>query len=158
MQETTCTGFEAMMSEDQMREALEGNLVPKGVWKGQLQPVEPEDTEIVVTEDGQHPLEGKPVTTCHVVLYTDEGEKHFFFRATPFVVKATAKSGGTYMREESINAAHLYKAVNGAGKKWEDVLREASNRILLYDIGVRKASVDFPARNTLRKITASIED
>ena len=147
------------MSKDDIKDAVEGNLAPKGKWLGQLAPVNFEtDAQVVVSEKGEHPLEGKRVVRCHAVLQTDVGEKHIFFDAFPATVKATSKKGGTYIRQESLHAAYLYQGTELIGHPFEEVLEAAANAMLVYDIGIKKEREDpetgdiYRAENTLRGI------
>lgn len=150
MDETTEI-FEEAMSQEEAREASEGNLVPKGKWPGQ---VVDWTRKVVETEGGEHALEGKPVYRVHVELQTDEGAKHYFIDACPVVVKATSKKGGTYMRSESEAAASFYAATKMYGKPIAEVLAYAQEHILIYNIGVKKATDDYKAANKLQGISA----
>ena len=146
------------MDAVEAKEATEGNLVPRGRWPGELQIREdgqPATRKIVETEEGNHPLEGKAVYGCHAVLHTDEGDKHLFFDACPIMVKATSQSGGTYTRQESTNAGFLYTATKMFGRPFLEVLQYAAEHSLVYDIGVKKASDEYPAKNTIRGVYAA---
>jgi len=147
------------MTMEDVKEAVEGNLCPKGRWEGQLQPVNPEtDIQTVKTENGDHPLEGQKVSRLHAVVFTEEGEKHLFFDAFPSTVKAISKKGGSYIRQESLNAAHLYTATQLVGRPFGEVLKAAMDNRLVYDIGIRKAREDketgefYAAQNQIRGI------
>lgn len=138
------------MSKEDIREAAEGNLVPAGRWEGQLQP--DSKVTVIATESGTHPLEGEKVVRCHVILSTDKGERHLFFDAIPKLIKLTAKSGGTFTAEGSVNAAHFYAATKLYGRPFHEVLQYAMEHRLIYAVGVKKATEDYPARNVLRGI------
>ena len=143
------------MDAQEAREAAEGNLCPRGRWPGELQPRSegrPADLKKIETEAGGHPLEGKEIYQCHAVLHTDEGDKHIFFDAYPLVVKATSKAGGSYMRVESTNGGFLYNATKMFGQPFRDVLQYAMEHSLVYDIGVKKATDENPAKNTIKGI------
>jgi hypothetical protein len=145
------------MDAVEAKEATEGNLIARGRWPGELQPREdghPAMRKIVSTEEGNHPLEGKAVYGCHAVLHTEEGDKHLFFDACPLPVKATSQSGGTYMRQESTNAGYLFIGTKMIGRTFAEVLQYAMEHTLVYDIGVKKASDEYPAKNTIRGIYA----
>ncbi len=144
--------WDETMAEENIREVSEGNLIKKGKWPGQL--LSDSVISTVTTEKGDHPFEGQKLARCHVLLYTDEGEKHLFFDASPRVVKITSKSGGTFIAEASRNGAFLYQATKMAGMPFHQVLKYAAENMLTYDVGVRKATEDYPARNTLRGISA----
>lgn len=138
-------------SHEETREATEGYLVPRGRWTGQLQP----DSKVtrIHTESGRHPLEGETIVRCHVVLHTDQGEKHFFFDTIGKLVKATSeRTGGTYTVEASQNGGFLVAATKLYGRPFVEVLHYAMEHPLIYDIGVKKATDDYPARNTLRGV------
>jgi hypothetical protein len=144
-----------VMDAVEAREATEGNLIPKGRWPGLLQIREdgqPATRKIVQTEEGNHPLEGKAVYGCHVVLNTDEGDKHLFVDACPILIKATSQSGGTYTRQESTNAGYFSTATKMYTSPFREVLQYATEHPLLYDIGVKKATDEWPAKNTLKGI------
>lgn len=147
-------GQETMDAAD-AKAAIEGNLVPKGRWEGQLvlnDAGEPANRKVMTSDNGTHPMEGQPIYSCHALLDTDEGQKHFFFDACPVVVKASTDSGGSYMRSESQYAAFLYQATKLTGSPFSQVLDKAVKTRFIYDIGIRKATDDYPAKNTLRKI------
>lgn len=151
---TEVWGSEAMDAIE-VKEATEANLVPKGRWPGELQPRDegqPANRKVVQTEGGTHPLEGKAVYGCHVLLHTDEGDKHMFFDACPITVVATSKAGGSYTRQESTNAGHLYKGTKLIAQPFGEVLSYAMTHTLLYDIGIKKATDEYAAQNTLRGI------
>jgi len=151
--ETTEIFDEAMTQED-AKEASEGNLVPKGKWPGQ---VIDWTRKVVQTENGDHALEGLGVYRVHVEVQTDEGAKHYFIDACPKTVKATSRKGGTYMRAESEAAASFYQATKFYGKPFAEVLAYAQEHILIYQIGIKKATDDYKAANTLRGITSPKE-
>lgn len=146
---------EESMDAVEAKEATEANLVPRGKWIGELQARDegkPANRKIVKTEDGQHPLEDKAVYMCHALLHTDEGDKHLFFDACPILVKATSQAGGTYTRVESANGGFLFTATKKFGQPFAEVLQHAMEHSLVYDIGVKKASDEYPAKNTIRGI------
>ena len=153
------------MSQEDVRAAAEGNLVPKGRWEGQLQPIDPEsDVKVVTTESGDHPLEGQKVVRCHALLWTDAGEKHLFFDAFPSTVIATSKKGTTYVRRESEHAAYLYEGTKLIGRPFGAVLAHAANNRLIYEVGIRKAREDketgehYKAENTLNGIRPVVKE
>jgi len=51
----------------------------------------------------------------------------------------------------------LYQATKQYGKPFPDVLQYAMEHRLIYDIGVKKATDEWPAQNTLRGISAPKE-
>lgn len=143
------------MDAVEAKEATEANLVPRGKWKGELQARDegrPANRKVIETDERQHPLEGKAVYMCHALLHTDEGDKHLFFDACPLLVKATSQAGGTYTRVESANGGFLYTATKMFGQPFTSVLQKAVETSLIYDIGVKKASDEYPAKNTIRGI------
>ena len=147
---------EEIMEAAAGKEALEANLVPKGKWPGQLVADDegnPARRKIVSTEGGSHPMEGKTTYGCHVLLETDEGPRHLFFDACPETIKVTKDDGGSYMRQESTNAAMLYNATKLFGTPFVKVLETAKQRSLVYEVGIRKATDEYPAKNTIRSIT-----
>jgi hypothetical protein len=148
-QDETTEIFDEAMSQEDAKEASEGNLVPKGRWPGQVVDF---TRKVLETEGGEHPLEGKPVYRVHIELQTDEGAKHFFLDACPVVVKATSKKGGTYMRAESEAAAAFYAATKMYGKPFQTVLAWGQEHILVYNIGIKKATDDYKAANQLKGI------
>src|SRR5512147_1666699 len=143
MEGTMIDGLESVwegegMSAQEIKETVEANLVPKGRWQGQLAPVNPEtDIKTVETEGRDHPLEGKKVVRCHAILQTDDGVKHVFFDAFPSKVMAVSKKGGSYIRQESTNAALLYAATKMHGRPFGEVLAYAAENFLVYDIGIK---------------------
>lgn len=146
-------GADAGMTREDAKEATEGNLVKRGRWEGQLQP----DSKIttVETSEGKHPLENEKIARCHVILATDEGDKHFFFDALPKLVKLTSeRTGGTYTVEASSNAGFLYEATKMYGQPFPAVLKHAMEHRLVYAIGVKKATDQYPAKNNLRGVYA----
>jgi hypothetical protein len=150
---------EECMDAVEAREATEGNLIARGRWPGELQIREdghPAIRKVGVTEDGNepHPMDGKPVYGCHAILRTDDGDKHLFFDACGLKITATSKSGGTYTRQESQNGGFLYTATKMFGRPFAEVLQYAAEHTLVYDIGVKKASDEYPAKNTIRGIYA----
>ncbi len=143
------------LSEGEGREIAEANLVPKGKWLGQLQP--DSKVSVVETESGEHPLEGQKVARCHVVLETDQGEKHFFFDAIGRKVTAESKKGNTYTVPASANGNYLYAATKLYGQPFHLVLQKAMETRLIYNIGIKKANDDYPASNALRGVSAVSE-
>lgn len=143
-------GSEGYSKED-AKSATEANLVPRGRWEGQIQP----DSKVTVveTEKGTHPLEHEKVARCHVILSTDQGDRHIFFDAIGKLVKGTSeRTGGTYTVEASSNGAFLVSATKSYGHPFSKVLQYAMEHRLVYDIGVKKATDDYPAKNTIRGI------
>ena len=144
------------ISEQDSKEMAEADLVPAGKWEGQLEPVSEEHIKTVTTEAGDHPLEGKKVVRLHAKLFTEQGERHFFFDAYPSKVIATSAAGGTYTRQESKNAECLYKATKLHGRPFSDVITFAQNNRLVYDIKVKPERTDaktgntYPASNQLK--------
>lgn len=154
--------FDETMTEDEAKEASQGNLVPKGRWPGQIENVrvEPYTTSEQAASDGRtNPLEGRRGYHCQIRLYTDEGEKVAFFEFCPALVKATSKAGGKYTPQPCENAGLMYNATKMHGKPWSEVLSFAKENMLVYDVGVRKANDEkgYKARNTLKNITLASE-
>ena len=144
-------------TEEDTKETTEANLVARGRYEGLLQP----DTmiTIVASEDGTNPFEGKKMARCHAILYTDEGERHFWFDACPVKIKVEARNGGgSFMATASQNAGHLYKATKMYNKPFPEVLRFATENRLVYDVGVRKATEEYPAKNVLRGAYAPTQE
>ena len=145
------------LDTDEVKAAIEGNLVPKGKWSGQVQL--DSKIEVVETADGDHAFEGKKMARVHVIVSAgDDGEKHYFFDACPSVVKAVSRKGGSYTPEASTNAGFLYKATKLYGQPFPAVLRAACEKRFIYDIGIRKATDEYPARNTLKGIYMEKEE
>jgi hypothetical protein len=145
------------LDEAEVKEGIEGNLAPRGRHEGQIQP--DSRIEVITTEEGTHPLEGKKVARVHVILYTEEaGEKHFFFDAAWVMVKATSKKGGSYTPNACTHASYLTKATKLYGQPGSAVLKAAMEKRLVFDIGVKKATDEYPAQNTLRGIYAVSEE
>lgn len=136
------------MSEQDVKDVSEGNLIPGGKWPGILL------TDVMVSEadNEESPMYGQTVARCHALLTVNDEQKHFFFTVCPVVVKATSKTGGTYIREESKNAAAVYAATGMAGSPIQDVLKHMMEKEYLYDITVKAASGNFPASNRLKGI------
>lgn len=149
--------WDESLSEEQAREAAAGNLVPRGKWEGQIHSFTSEVVKSREDAEHPHPLDGKRVARVRVTLYTEEGEKVYFFDACPASVKATSKKGGSYVPAACQNAGFLYQATKQYGKPFPDVLQYAMEHRLIYDIGVKKATDEWPAQNTLRGISAPKE-
>lgn len=145
--------FDETTTEDQAREAAEGNLLPKGKWEGQIVKATPSKVE---TEEGNHALEGKVVLRIQTNLYTSEGEKPFFFDVLPGApVKAvSARTGGTYTRQESQNWGFLVQGTKMYGRPARDVIAYATENRLSYELGKSKAKDGYKAKNTLQGISA----
>ena len=134
--------------------ALERNLVQTGWWEGQLvknDAGESATRKVVATNGGDHPMEGKTVYGCHVLLATDEGAKHLFFDACPETIKVQNEAGGSYIRQESTNAAMLYRATRLFGLPFVKVLEKAS-KPLKYKIRTKKATDEYPAKSIIDNI------
>lgn len=149
--------LEDSLDEAEVKEGIEGNLVPKGRHEGQIQP--DSKIEVISTEKGEHPLEGKKVARVHVILYTAEaGEKHLFFDAAWVMVKAISKKGGSYTPTACTNGSYLTKATKLYGQPGSAVLKAALDKRFIFDVGVKKATDEYPAQNTLRGIYAVTEE
>ena len=88
-----------------------------------------------------------------MLLDTDEGQKHLFFDACPETIKVSKDDGSSYMRQESTNAAMLYNATKMFGVPFVKVLEAAKQKRLIYEVGIRKATDEYPAKNIVKKIT-----
>lgn len=146
--------WEESLSQEQAKEVTEANLVPKGKWEGQIHSIKNEVVKSKEDAERPHPLDGRRVAKIRVTLYTDEGEKSLFIDAIPAVVKATSKSGGQYTRQESTNGGYFYAATKMYGKPFSEVLQYATENRLVYEVGIKKATDEYKAQNTLRGITA----
>lgn len=151
---------EEVMSAEAVREIASTDLIPAGTFEGQLMPLSDESFRVIATNNGTHPLEGKTVVRLHIVLYTDQGERHLFEDAFPGVVKATSKKGNEYIRPESRLASLLYKGTGLFGQDFLAVCEWAAQNRLMYKIAVSKEKTDaetgkvYEAKNSIRGISA----
>ena len=136
--------------------ALERNLAPAGWWEGALvknDAGEGATRKVVATNGGNHPMEGKTVYGCHLLLSTDEGPKHLFFDACPETIKVQNEDGGSYIRQESTNAAMLYRATRLFGVPFVKVLEKATSP-MKYKIRTKKATEQYEAKSVIDNIKA----
>ena len=146
-------GKEVMEAADG-KAALERNLAPNGWWEGALvrnDAGESATRKIVETNGANHPMEGKTVYGCHLLLSTDVGSKHVFFDACPETIRVQNEDGGSYIRQESTNAALLYRATKLFGIPFVRVLEKATTP-MKYKIRTTKATDAYPAKNVIDDI------
>lgn len=121
------------ISQKDSQEVAKFSLIPKGSYPGVLVNVK---ARKVTTERGDHPLEGKTVADLDFLLNGETRDYHLFVTAYPEVIKATSKSGGTYMRSESEIATKLYDALQMHGESFSVLLDKARETTLKFIISI----------------------
>ena len=119
------TEWATTISAKDANEVAMFNLIPKGRYTAVLAGYK---TDVKKTEGGDHPFEGKPFVRADFVLNGDSRDYHLFIDLIPEVIKATSKAGGSYICQESQNAAGLMEALGMLGEDFNKVLTVACEK------------------------------
>ena len=140
-------------TEEQAAQVASANLIPRGTYRGQVQPDSRIDT--VVTEDDKNPFNGKKVAKLHVLLYTDDEQvRHLYLDACAQPVSFETSSGGVFMSRTSQNGALLYRVTKLYGHPLSEVIRTMTQKMYRFTIGIKKANEEkgYEASNIVRNI------
>ena len=145
IEETTVVEDWEAVTEEQVKLALEGDLIPPGTYEGQVVDVKPR-----VVEKEASPLYGRRLARLTTDLFNVAGKtrKHFFD-----VAPGLLKADGT-LRPESKLAAHLAKHTGTVGQPFGETLDAAKNTRLRFRVRLADAKGGYEARNWTDAITA----